>query len=1107
MWSPSLNPAVKELDIGNERVVAIDLQSHGTPVRIIGVYLPSQRDRAALEELKECLDIVKTCLTPRCVLLGDFNCSVHRGKPQDQVLKNFLLENNLTEYTNGDSRPTYSHSGLNQHSQLDYIVSSTLVELSNYRFGDQHHLNLSKHVNVSADLQVSVDLSRKSQDVSQSAPVHPRPVWSKCDDDCYTARVELLLPSILSDSLDSTHEIDAAVETLSLILTQAAADTVPLKKQRSGKKTRISPEEISRRKEAKEAHFLWVQAGKPSGGSLADNRRRTRQAARAQCRRDAVSVRHGLMNDIMQSAHSESNAFHKLVSSKGRQQPTTCLIINGTPVEDPMEQLSAWSDYYEELYTPSDNEQFNRDFLAQANELKSSLIEMAREDRLSAKQVPITDHEVFTALASLNRKRACDAGGIMAEHLTHASDIIVPVLTKILNKCRELLYIPTDFKTGEVTNIPKKQKSQLFCENHRGITITRILGKVMEIVLVNRRQGQQREAQSDLQFGFSEGLSPAMASLVVREAICDAKEAKKEVYIMTLDAKKAFDVVSHPILINTLFQEGCDPEIGLLIDAWYKGLTSSVKWRGNIGREIAVQQGVRQGGVLSCSLYKSYINPLLTKITDSGAGYHLGLQSVAAPTCADDVLLIAETSSDLQTLLDLSYEYSCQRQYVLHPGKSEIVVFPHQKAPRSFSMGPEAVFPTTSFTHLSILYYNEEVPDQTVDNITSCMRRAVYGMMGIGLHGTNGLNPICSLKIMQCYIMPKALYGTETMCLLQKQLDCISRAYVRILKQLQSLPLRSSSAAAHLLIGALPVEALIHLRILSLLGSVARSNNSLLVNMAVRQLAVKNSSSNSWFVKCQKILMRYQLPDVMDIIDTKPDRDEWKRTTNKAVKTFWMEKLHQKVDTQTSLCHIKLTDCSPRNPHQVWEYAISTREVYKAAVKVRMLTGVYLTMTHVHKMFPNIAPKCPLCNSEDETLGHMLVKCSALHKPRSQHLPQLMDLCKRYNPELWKMLCVTPDLMLQFILDCSVMSVPSDISHKVEDLSRNLCFSIHSLRTFLLTTINPGHISYKPNKTSKTKPKTKPKKLSHPHAAAAVSTPLTTTTIAQPAQSTLHYSS
>ncbi len=73
-----------------------------------------------------------------------------------------------------------------------------------------------------------------------------------------------------------------------------------------------------------------------------------------------------------------------------------------------------------------------------------------------------------------------------------------------------------------------------------------------------------------------------------------------------------------------------------------------------------------------------------------------------------------------------------------------------------------------------------------------------------------------------------------------------------------------------------------------------------------------------------------------------------------------------------------------------------------------------------------------------------------------------------------------------------------------EDLSRNLCFSLHSLRTFLLTTINPGQISYKPSKTSK--PKSKPKKLSHPHAVAAESTPLTTstTTTAQPAHETTH---
>ena len=53
---------------------------------------------------------------------------------------------------------------------------------------------------------------------------------------------------------------------------------------------------------------------------------------------------------------------------------------------------------------------------------------------------------------------------------------------------------------------------------------------------------------SGLQFGFTEGHSPAMASLVVKEAIAESRESKTQLFIASLDARKAFDVVSQPIL-------------------------------------------------------------------------------------------------------------------------------------------------------------------------------------------------------------------------------------------------------------------------------------------------------------------------------------------------------------------------------------------------------------------------------------------------------------------------------------------------------------------------------------------------------------------------------
>ena len=51
--------------------------------------------------------------------------------------------------------------------------------------------------------------------------------------------------------------------------------------------------------------------------------------------------------------------------------------------------------------------------------------------------------------------------------------------------------------------------------------------------------------------------------------------------------------------------------------------------------------------VLSTDLYKLYINPLLDQIEDSDIGMQIGTIPCSAPTCADDVSLIADSEKKI----------------------------------------------------------------------------------------------------------------------------------------------------------------------------------------------------------------------------------------------------------------------------------------------------------------------------------------------------------------------------------------------------------------------------------------------------------------------------
>ena len=69
---------------------------------------------------------------------------------------------------------------------------------------------------------------------------------------------------------------------------------------------------------------------------------------------------------------------------------------------------------------------------------------------------------------------------------------------------------------------------------------------------------------------------------------------------MTLDSRKAFDVVNHIIImLDKLYEAGIHPTLWTIVKDMYAGLTSKVKWNGELSESFKILQGVRQGGILS----------------------------------------------------------------------------------------------------------------------------------------------------------------------------------------------------------------------------------------------------------------------------------------------------------------------------------------------------------------------------------------------------------------------------------------------------------------------------------------------------------------------------
>ena len=317
--------------------------------------------------------------------------------------------------------------------------------------------------------------------------------------------------------------------------------------------------------------------------------RTAKKEVRSALRRLAAFKRNNFYHRLM--SNPGSREFHQLVNyqlSKASQD-TNVIISEDLHITDPYEQAEALATHYKKLGTPHNLPNYDDQFLKEVERDNTFILEKFME----SDDIPyITADEVKSSIQQLHKGKATDADNLAAEHLIYAIDEITPQLTVLFRHFQKQKYVPVALKSGIITSIPKKGKDPRLPGSHRGITVSSVIGKVFEGILRERHNAALLENQDDMQCGFTKGLSPLMAALIVTEAESEARRIKRPLFTGTLDATKAFDTVVHAILIHHLHTEGNDINLIGMANQLYDGLQSQVSWKGYTSKPFKIKQGV-----------------------------------------------------------------------------------------------------------------------------------------------------------------------------------------------------------------------------------------------------------------------------------------------------------------------------------------------------------------------------------------------------------------------------------------------------------------------------------------------------------------------------------
>jgi len=325
-----------------------------------------------------------------------------------------------------------------------------------------------------------------------------------------------------------------------------------------------------------------------------------------------------------------------------------------------------WKDYCEELY----NYNIPKDRQVLDEPLQQEDLRLEEDILLS---------EVEWAIKELKRNKSPGADNICAELIQAGGDTTAKVIHKLCSEILKTKEWPSQWTESVLITIPKKANSRK-CSDYRTISLISHTSKVLLKIIQKRISPRVEEVLSESQAGFRRGRSTVEQITTIKILNEKVRDTGKLIFHNFIDFRKAFDRVWHEALWHTMRKFNIGEGITTLVQKLYECAKSKVLVDDSYSEWFATNVGVRQGCLLSPTLFNLFLERIMTDALDEySGGVSCAGRKIVDLRFADDIDLVEESASGIQeitkrlekTAKKYGMEISTEKSKVMVVGKPE----------------------------------------------------------------------------------------------------------------------------------------------------------------------------------------------------------------------------------------------------------------------------------------------------------------------------------------------------------------------------------------------------------------------------------------------------